>query len=302
MRNPRNVVRFVAGCALMSIALAVSGCMGGPGENTDRLHAQASAALARWDAAAKSAGGGVAFVPTSDTTLFVGEDWGPNIDGGAAKLALMSGYFKATITLPTDTPSDGQIRWNDGTALATSVLSAQAAFQAMTANGSSCSDCTVPLTVTSATLTTATFETSRGKAIAPAWEFTLKDTPVKIDQVAVATETITVAEPSWDPYNAPIGTRIDSATIDVTGLVLTANFVGAGGNANQSCGADYTAEAVESDTAVVVIIHAKTHVSLLGEACDAVGHFRTAQVTLAKPLGNRAVLEVQTGMPVSVTH
>jgi len=49
-------------------------------------------------------------VPTSDTTLFVGDDWGPGIDGGAAKLALMNGYFKVAIALPGDLPADREIR------------------------------------------------------------------------------------------------------------------------------------------------------------------------------------------------
>ena len=39
----------------------------------------------------------------------------------------------------------------------------------------------------------------------------------------------------------------------------------------------------------------------LSWACTAVGAFRTADATLSTPLGNRAVLEVTQGMPVSVT-
>jgi len=39
----------------------------------------------------------------------------------------------------------------------------------------------------------------------------------------------------------------------------------------------------------------------LSWACTAVGAFRTADATLSAPLGNRAVLEVTQGMPVSVT-
>src|SRR5512140_2460215 len=140
------------------LALAIAaGCTGGANDNSNLLHAQASAALARWDAAAKSAGGGIAFVPTSDTTLMIGDDWGSENDGGAAKLALMSGYFKAAITLPADTPADSEIRWPDGTTLKTPVLSARQAFDQMTSNGMACSDCPIPLTVTGATLTTATF-------------------------------------------------------------------------------------------------------------------------------------------------
>ncbi|MGD0123554.1 MAG: hypothetical protein ABSC46_13495, partial [Candidatus Limnocylindrales bacterium] len=63
---------------------------------------------------------------------------------------------------------------------------------------------------------------------------------------------------------------------------------------------DYTAQAVESSTAVVVIVteHPRFGFSL---GCTAVGAWRTADVTLSSPLGNRTVLEVAQGMPVSVT-
>ena len=76
-------------------------------------------------------------------------------------------------------------------------------------------------------------------------------------------------------------------------------FVGAPGPASQSCGADYTAEAVESDTAIVVIVH--EHPNPGGGACALVGATRTAKVTLASPLGKRAVLEIKEGRPVPVT-
>jgi hypothetical protein len=36
-------------------------------------------------------------------------------------------------------------------------------------------------------------------------------------------------------------------------------------------------------------------------ACTAEAEFRTADATLSAPLGNRAVLEIMQGMPVSVT-
>ena len=68
--------------------------------------------------------------------------------------------------------------------------------------------------------------------------------------------------------------------------------------------ADYTAEAVESSSAVVVIVaeHAghAGHAGA-GEGCPSIGHRRTAVATLKEPLGSRAVLEVRDGLPVSVT-
>ena len=77
-------------------------------------------------------------------------------------------------------------------------------------------------------------------------------------------------------------------------------MVGAPDAASRPCGADYSAEAVESAHAVVVILIAHRNVSD-AYGCTAVGAQRTTTVELAEPLGERAVLEVVQGLPVPVT-
>ncbi|PSK66400.1 hypothetical protein B0E53_01649 [Micromonospora sp. MH33] len=49
---------------------------------------------------------------------------------------------------------------------------------------------------------------------------------------------------------------------------------------------------------VVIVI---THPHAGDEACAALGALRTAEVELAQPLGERAVLEVRQGLPVPAT-
>jgi hypothetical protein len=107
-----------------------------------------------------------------------------------------------------------------------------------------------------------------------------------------------VVPPRWDPNNPPVGISIDSATGTVGGRQLTVAFTGAPAPGDQGCGADYTAEAVESPMAVVVIVTEHPHG--LFEACTGVGARRTAEVELSAPLGDRAVLEVKEGRPVAV--
>ena len=96
----------------------------------------------------------------------------------------------------------------------------------------------------------------------------------------------------------PVGLAIDSASGTVGGRELTVAFIGAPLPGDQACGEDYTAQAVESDLAVVVIV--TRHPRLEFGACSAAGARRTASVELAAPLGERAVLEVQQGRPVPV--
>jgi hypothetical protein len=81
-------------------------------------------------------------------------------------------------------------------------------------------------------------------------------------------------------------------------MSLTVTVVGAPGAGDKPCGADYTAEAVEWDTGVVVIVY--EHRNTLPAACTAVGASRTTQVTLAKPLGNRTLIDLL-AQPISVT-
>jgi hypothetical protein len=292
--------------AVVGLVVGVLGCTSAPSSaQMAEIHRQAQEALTRWDAAVAAGAGGSGFVLVGESTLFVGSDWGPNIDGGNAKMAWYAGLFVAANQLPSDAPPDGRIQWQDGTTGAVPVISAQQAFSDMKAAGlAPCSGCT-PLQITGARLTTASYQSSRGPAQAPAWEFSLKDTDVKLDQVAVGRQFTTLPVPT--PTDLATGQQVaqpwfgppvQSATVDAGGMTMTVTVVGAADAGDKPCGADYTAEAVESDTGVVVIVY--EHRNALPAACTLVGYFRTAQVTLAKPLGNRTLIDLQ-AQPISVT-
>jgi hypothetical protein len=291
-------------CAAVVVAAGLSACSSPSTRNGDPAKVQqlAQADLARWEKAVSAAGGDSAFVAVGMTTLMVGYDWGPDPQVGYNdKVALMAGDLEAVVSLSSDTPPDGQVRWQDGSTQTVGVISAQQALADMTAGGSGpCKEC-VPLKVTGAQLTTGDFQTVHGQAVAPAWEFALEGTDVKIAQLAVA-HLVKIVPPTFDPNgpSQPLLISIRSATGTAAGLTLTVTFEGAPKDAGGSCGADYTARAVESSTAVVVIVteHPGFGLSL---GCTAEVEFRTADATLSAPLGNRAVLEVAQGMPVSVT-
>jgi UDP-N-acetylmuramyl tripeptide synthase len=110
--------------------------------------------------------------------------------------------------------------------------------------------------------------------------------------------SITVVPPPFNADHPPQGLSFDLAVGTPDSTKLTVSFTGATKPGNQACGADYTAEAVESDLAVVVIV--VEHANPLPASCAAVGKTRTAIATLAAPLGKRAVLEVTQGLPVPI--
>ncbi len=282
--------------AAAALVVGLSGCALLPAGDSARLHEEAQADLARWADAVAAAGGASSFEPVGELTGQVGE-WEPDV-GDNNKSALMAGMVEAAVSLPADPPPDGEVHWPDGSTTTVRLVSASEALAGLKADaaGSACPDCTT-LQLTGARLTTAPVQTSRGPATAPVWEFTVRGTAVKVTRVAVA-GGVTVTPPTWDPNRPPVGISIESATGTVGGRQLTVTFTGAPAPGNQRCGADYTAEAVESSTAVVVIVTEHPHG--LFEACTAVGARRTAVVELAAPLGERAVLEVKEGLPVPV--
>jgi hypothetical protein len=203
------------------------------------------------------------------------------------------------VKLSSETPAKEEVRWEDGRTKTVRPISAKAALEALKSAGDhSCPECR-RLQVTGARLSTATIQTSRGLATAPVWAFSLKGTKVIATRIAVAAaDAVVVTPPPWDPNDAPAGLRIDSASASTSGTRLSVGFVGAPDGADKACGADYAAEAVESETAVVIIV--TTHPNTLGGACRGVGANRTATVDLARPLGDRTVLEVTQGLPVPV--
>lgn len=290
--------------ATLAAILVLAGCdtgapatSGQPVVPNDREHAQAQAALARWAAAAGQGGSGAIGI-VGEQTGQVG-DWEDPV-GDNNKRALMGGRIEVAAIVPDETPPAGTVTWSDGSTANVGVLSARDAVAALIreaiANGGVCTDCR-PLTITSARLVDGPIETSKGAATGPTWQFTLAGTRVVVTRVAIA-DTVDVRPPPWDPNDPPVGLSIESAAGDPAGSDLVVTFIGAPEPATKPCGEDYTGEAVESDLAIVVIVH--EHSQPFGGACSAVGAFRTAAVHLAKPLGDRAVLEVKEGRPVPV--
>ncbi|MEO5704839.1 MAG: hypothetical protein ABIZ52_08870 [Candidatus Limnocylindrales bacterium] len=282
------ILCFSAGCSVLNPAGS------GAPRPADPLHTQAQDALDRWaDAAKKSGGATIAFVGEQTSQL---GDWETSI-GDNNKPALMAGLLTAPTTLSDARPDRSRVRWLDGKSVDVDVLSAADALEDLVAAAEGeCADC-LPLRVTEANLATGLVETAQGPAEAPLWVFTIEGTDVRVTRIAVD-PSITVVPPPYNADHPPDGLSIESAVGTPGASKLTVSFTGAVKTGDQPCGADYTAEAVESDLAVVVIVTERRRAIL--ESCPAIGKTRTASVTLDAPLGTRAVLEVRQGLPVPV--
>ena len=311
VRSAGTSVRRAA--ILLAIPALVAACAtpaGGPGgsgliltgasqEPMDAVHQQAHDALARWaDAVRKSGGASITFV--GDLTGQIG-DWEAAV-GDNNKPALYAGMVQAPHGLPDTPPASDKVRWLDGSSVDVQVMSAADTLAALVAAATSrCDDCQ-PLEVTEAQQATGLVDTSRGAANAPIWVYSIAGSAVKVTRVAVD-ESVTVDPPPWNANNPPDGVRIDSATGSADSKKLIVSFIGAPLGAEKPCGEDYSAEAVESELAVVVIVHRHLWQGTMApnEGCSLAGAVRTAKVTLEAALGSRVVLDVQQGLPVSVT-
>ncbi|MEU5722702.1 hypothetical protein ABZ783_12865 [Micromonospora sp. NPDC047738] len=292
----RALLPWITAVALLGGCGSAAG--GSPaGDDLDGLRQQARAALDRYDQAVRDTGDTARFVPVGELTRQLG-DW--ELANGAYKESLAAGRVEATAALPTAPTPTGNLVWADGTKQPLPLVAADETLaQLRQAGTGDCVDC-APIKVTGARLTTMAISTTRGSATVPAWEYTLDGTAVRLTRPAVAASSaVQVAPPPWDPDKPTGGLQIETATTATTSRELAVTFTGAPDPRTKPCGADYSAEAVESDQAVVVIVIEHRHAS--AESCGDVGARRSATVELARPLGERAVLEVQQGLPVSVT-
>jgi hypothetical protein len=257
---------------------------------------RAKAVLDNWAAAVSASGGAPAVVPVGDLTGTTGV-WEMPF-GDNAKQALMAGMVLTESGLDVPHPATAEVVWSDGRTATVPVMAAQDALAAIGRAATSdqrCGECQ-PLIAVSAALTTGPIQTTRGPATAPVWEFTIRGTSVKVTRVAIANA---LAAPALADASGTV-VAIDSAQAANGGTAVTVRFVGAPDPASEPCGEDYTADAVESDLAVTVLVWRHPHVGLPG-ACALVGAYRTAVATLVKPLGERPLLDPATGQPVTLT-
>jgi hypothetical protein len=298
------MMRLAISCtaALLIAAVAVAVCGARPaathatppaaGQNGPAAFiARARQVMAQWErsAAARSWRTGLVLLDASDLTP-IPRDKG--FSSQREKDAFGSGHFRLAGPLPAR-PLAGMVRWAGGTTLRLPLLTARAAFAELAAQR----PCGGPyacgqLTVTGAQPDAVTVRTSRGLASVPAWRFTVAGLDWKVSEVAVARGALVVL-PGYGPVpaagrNTPGVSGLTAVSAD--GRTLTLSFTGS------ACDAARGAYRYESNGTVVAGSWEKP--SAGDTPCPAVGMFRTARVTLTRPLGIRVILDVATGLPL----
>lgn len=272
-------------------ACLLTGC--GDGQRADDGHAnhqslrlqerRARQVADAWQGSAAAAAWARGFYPMGDAVQMPESGWLSKAD----ERAYETKNFFLRGNLPTTTTGHGKVDWGSGNTLKRPLWGAKKAYQSFALNNSE----GPRLTVTRARLGNTTITTSRGKAIVPAWLFTLAgyDTPLK--RVAVT--------PSKLP-KSPIG---QAQQVSASGLRRVARLVGTAMNGRSitvkathgACDDGPVVKVLETDQSVVL------YASIAGaqsSPCSADMIEQSVKVELRKPLGDRTLLDALTGQPV----
>jgi hypothetical protein len=232
----------------------------------------------------------------ADTIVFIwelthGGGWrGHGADD--AKGYFLSGRIEATVDLPTEGPPPGEVTWQDGTTQEVPLISAADALAAMIVElrgdqpAQECGDC---LQVAGATLTTRMALTWHGEAQVPVWQFDFIGRGKPMEPISFVAVRDRVAFNDWDAW-PDFFPSTSGAYGRPNDTEITVVF---GGGA---CDTGHSMVPVESDGAVVPIITT----TVAQGPCIALGVGYALTLTLDTPLGDRAVLDLDSGYPVPV--
>ena len=302
--GPRIARALTISAAALAMGFALVGCWVGTGLNQTGQTQQLRELLTQWAALVDNTPPNAVIVTGE---LINGGGWnGPNADD--QKIAFLDGQIQAVEPLPTGVPAFGQITWSDGSTQSVDLISAADALSAMIAtSGDSgpCKDCK-PLQVTAAHLTNIDVSTSRGDASVPVWQFDFPQDQAPMDPISfVALKNVVAVNSASLGDGLNEGTRVDDAYGAADSSELTLTFTGSPWDSSNPCGADYRAGFAESDIAVAVIVNEHSGTMPISSngvqvACPAVGREHGVTIYLAKPLGNRTILDMSSGVPISL--
>ncbi|MGP4051349.1 hypothetical protein [Streptomyces sp. 2A115] len=206
----------------------------------------------------------------------------------ADKRAYATQNFELRGSLPAEPQPKGQVRWRSGDSLAVPVTSARAAYEKLARGGND----GPRLTVTGARLGDMTLLTNRGTATVPAWHFTVKEYDTPLKRVAVTPSKL--PRPPVKPLSrAESGDALSSlaglVTIAKDGRSLTVLAE------HGSCDDGPAVDVLEGGDNVVFAASIRGG---SGGVCTSELRLEKVTVKLARPVGDRMLLDAFTGRPV----
>ncbi|MEV0169211.1 hypothetical protein [Nonomuraea fuscirosea] len=203
-----------------------------------------------------------------------------------------NGAWRLAAKLPTASPDRADVRWADGEVSQVPLITAASAYEKFSNPADLIEEeCPAkgcrPLRVTRAELGKVPLQTSRGTIQVPAWLFTVEGVEQKKVHVAVDSSAVT-ARPERVQGDIEEVMAFDLVAGKPDELLLRYGY--------GACDTVHGTRAYETEQLVVVDVDEKDSSS--GKPCPLIRKTATITVTLARPLGDRLVLDSGTGLPV----
>jgi len=278
-RTIRTATRPIMAVFAVSTVFGLGACGGGLSSTSGSITPEIRIALAAWRTFPVRATPRPLLIVDGDNVNAPSMGFRDDAD----KIAYLAGAMVAPSKFPVGPTS------TDGFPL----IDAQAAFKTLEGQKTKGPPSTTQLIVTTVTLGTGEFETDRGSRRLPGWLFGFANVQNPAEVLAVAPTRI---------FNPPAsraqGPVVGSAKLDSDQRTLTVEFAGAPSGSGP-CTASYTMNVGASGTAVAVQVHTVTHDS--GVACALPAYANHLTTKLAKPLGNRVLVDGASLTPIPVT-
>jgi hypothetical protein len=265
-----------------------------PGGNVAAFDARAKLVAAAWNRAGLTKEWRTGLVLTNPGELvFVGSKGFATSD---QKLAFLDGQLTLSGQLPT-APLTGKVRWPGGATATVRLLTAAQAYRTI-ATHQSCQGqpCPPPLVVTSAKPDTVSVGTSRGSATVPAWTFTVRSlaSPITVAALAPGSYQTQPDQLRGLPSGGPNGFNgAGLGPVSADGRQIRVVF------GKSPC--DTRSGALVYETSSVVVVGSWTYNPHPDGGCIASLIMESVPKTLARPLGDRVVLSVSDGRPLTVS-
>jgi hypothetical protein len=230
------------------------------------------------------------FVPLQG--LILEPPWSPN---GDLKASYGNGWIRSTSPLP-DTAGQGDVRFPDGTSVRVPLVGAQTASRRLPTRSGPCPTAGQPsacqwLTITAARRSTLGIRTTRGRAIVPAWRYTVAGLAQPLMVAAVAPSAMTsLPDVTLPDQQAPDGMVGAMSLLSTRGDVV-AFTIGIG-----AC--DKDPRGLVRETPELVVVGGSVKPSDAGAPCTAQLLLQRVEVQTEQPVGTRPVVDALSGKPL----
>ena len=286
----RSLVPVVVAFAVVLTGCGSSTGPASPSEGSTFFQDRAADVAKAWQDAGVVTAWTKGFVPLQELT--VEPAWSPNSD---LKASYGNGWIRSTSPLP-DTPGQGDVRFGDGSSMPVPLVGAQTAYNRLPTRSGDCPMAGQPpacqwLTITAAQRSTVAIRTTRGRAIVPAWHYTVDGLAQPLMVVAVAPSAMTsLPDVTLPDHGAPDGI-VSAMNLRSSRGDVVAFTIGIGPR-------DKDPRGLVRETPELIVVGGSVTPPDAGTPCNASLELKPVEVVTDHPVGTRPIVDALSGKPL----